>query len=371
MPTFTFKKPSLVLLSACAILILLAFSQQFSLEAAEPEQSTVLTVGTIERPPFAMKNQAGDWEGYSIDLFRAVAQEAGLTYEFQETSTFTEMIDGVKTKEFDLAVANISITPEREAFLDFSQPIYDSGFQIIVSSDTASPSILKAIWESNIVWLIGLAFIILMIVAHAMWYFERGMPKDKHDYFRDDYKGGIFDAFWWAFIIVTIGGFENERPENTMGRILAIFWIVASLFFVSTFTAQITTTLTVAQLESNIETVDDLRGRRVGSVPGTAFADYLETNRINYIPYDDFSKVLADLSAGNLEAAIGDAPVVQFYVAQDQTGSVLLTGDVFEADRFAFAISDKHPHYEEINLALINLQKDGTMEQIRSLYFGD
>ncbi len=341
------------------------------LEAAATEQSDKLIVGTIERPPFAMKGPSGEWEGYSVDLFRAVAEEAGLTYEFQEVTNFTEMIDGVKTKQFDLAVANISITPEREAFLDFSQPIYDSGFQIIVSSETASPSILRAIWESNIVWLIGLAFIILMIVAHLMWYFERGMPKDKHDYFRDDYQGGIFDAFWWAFIIVTIGGFENERPENTMGRILAIFWIVASLFFVSTFTAQITTTLTVAQLESNIESVDDLRGRRVGSVPGTAFADYLDDNRINYIAYDDFSKVLEDVSAGTLEAAIGDAPVVQFYVAQDQTGSVLLTGDVFEADRFAFAISDNHPNFEQINLSLINMSKNGTMEQIRTQYFGD
>ena len=170
---------------------------------------------------------------------------------------------------------------------------------------------------------------------------------------------------------MTIGGFENERPENTMGRILAIFWIVASLFFVSTFTAQITTTLTVAQLESNIESVDDLRGRRVGSVPGTAFADYLDDNRINYIAYDDFSKVLEDVSAGTLEAAIGDAPVVQFYVAQDQTGSVLLTGDVFEADRFAFAISDNHPNFEQINLSLINMSKNGTMEQIRTQYFGD
>ena len=353
------------------IVLMFAFSWSIWLEAAEMKQSDVLIVGTIERPPFAMKDESGNWEGYSIDLFRAVAEESGLTYELREVTQFSDMIDGVKSKEFDLAAANISITSEREAYLDFSQPIYDSGFQIIVSSNTTSPSILRAIWQTNIVWLVGLAFIILLIVAHLMWYFERGMPKDQHDYFRDDYRGGIFDAFWWAFIIVTIGGFENERPENTMGRILAIFWIVASLFFVSTFTAQITTTLTVAQLQSNIETVDDLRGRRVGSVPGTVFADYLDNNRINYIPYDDFSLVLADVSAGKLEAAIGDAPVVQYYVTQDKTGSVLLTGDVFEADRFAFAISDNHPNLEQINLALIDLMKDGTMEQIRTRYFGD
>lgn len=336
----------------------------------EQEQSVVLIVGTIERPPFATKGANGEWGGYSIELFREVAERSGIEYEFREAELFTDMINGVRDGNLDLAVANISITPEREAFLDFSQPIYDSGFQIIVSSETAAPSVWSIILESGILWFVGIAFLILLLVAHLMWYFERGMPKEKHDYFRDDYFGGIFDAFWWAFIIVTIGGFENERPENLMGRVLAIFWIISSLFFVSTFTDQITTALTISQLESTIETVDDLRGKRVGSVPGTAFADYLDNERIPYTTYPDFADVLTDLQRGNLDAAIGDAPVVQFFVANEGDDQVLLAGEVFEPDKFAFAVEDNHPQYEEINRALIEIQKDGTMTEIRSRYFG-
>ena len=331
---------------------------------------TSLQVAIIQRPPFVYKDANGSWAGYSIDLFEAVAESAAIEYQFEEVEVFTDMIDGVRAGQYDLAVANISITPERESFLDFSQPIYDSGFQIVASRQTAQPSIVSIIWNSGILWLIVVAFLILLIVAHLMWYFERGMPKEKHDYFRDDYVGGIFDAFWWAFIVVTIGGFENERPENTMGRILAIFWIVASLFFVSTLTAQITTSLTISQLSSTIETVDDLRGKRVGSVPGTAFGDYLESRGINYIPYTDFADVLTDLSNGELDAAIGDAPVVQFYAANDQYQTVVLVGELFEPDKFAFAVADNHESLEPINQALIELQKDGTVADIHSRYFG-
>lgn len=331
---------------------------------------TTLQVAIIQRPPFVYKEPNGSWAGYSIDLFEAVAESAGIAYQFEEVDVFTDMIDGVRAGQYDLAVANISITPERESFLDFSQPIYDSGFQIVASRQTAQPSIVSIIWNSGILWLIVVAFLILLIVAHLMWYFERGMPKEKHDYFRDDYVGGIFDAFWWAFIVVTIGGFENERPENTMGRILAIFWIVASLFFVSTLTAQITTSLTISQLSSTIETVDDLRGKRIGSVPGTAFGDYLESRGINYIPYTDFADVLTDLSNGDLDAAIGDAPVVQFYAANDQYQTVVLVGELFEPDKFAFAVADNHESLETINQALIELQKDGTVADIHSRYFG-
>ncbi|MEM7798558.1 MAG: transporter substrate-binding domain-containing protein, partial [Chloroflexota bacterium] len=355
------------------VALLLSVSSAFADEETatdEQEQSVFLIVGTIERPPFATKGANGEWSGYSIELFREVADRTDIEYEFQELDLFTEMIDGVVMGDLDMAVANISITPEREELLDFSQPIYDSGFQIVVSSATAAPSVWSIILESGILWFVGIAFMILLMVAHLMWFFERGMPKEKHDYFRDDYFGGIFDAFWWAFIIVTIGGFENERPENFMGRVLAIFWIIASLFFVSTFTAQITTALTISQLESTIETVDDLRGKRVGSVPGTAFADYLDNEGIAYATYPDFSDVLTDLQRGNLDAAIGDAPVVQFFVANEGEDQVLLAGDVFEPDKFAFAVEDNHPQYEEINRALIEIQKDGTMTEIRSRYFG-
>lgn len=352
-------------------LICLALSIGVNYAAARPAAADPLIVGTIERPPFAMKDANGEWIGYSIELFQAVADHAGLDYTFREVTVFGDMIDGVSNGTFDMAAANISITPEREALFDYSQPIYDSGFQIIVSTENTSVSILRIILESNIVWLVGIAFLILLIVAHLMWFFERGMPKDKHDYFRDDYKGGIFDAFWWAFIVVTMGGFENERPENTIGRILAIFWIICSLFFVSIFTAQITTALTVAQLQSNIQGVDDLRDKRVGSVPGTSFATYLEEREIDYIAYDDFSEVLADVSAGILDAAIGDAPVVQYYVAQDLNDKVALAGDIFEPDKFAFAIQDNHPLYETINQSLLILQKDGTMRQISNKYFGN
>ena len=82
------------------------------------------------------------------------------------------MIDGVKQGTFDAAVANISVTSERESFLDFSQPIYDSGLILAVNKNLSETSILKTIWESGIVKAIAWAFVVLIFVAHLMWAFE-------------------------------------------------------------------------------------------------------------------------------------------------------------------------------------------------------
>ena len=43
-----------------------------------------LVVGTMDMPPFLIKAGDGHWEGLSIDLWRAVARDLGVEYEFRE-----------------------------------------------------------------------------------------------------------------------------------------------------------------------------------------------------------------------------------------------------------------------------------------------
>ena len=54
----------------------------------------------------------------------------------------------------DLAIANISITSEREKIMDFSQPIYDSGLQILVPKGGGA-NFMKIIWDSGLIMVGG------------------------------------------------------------------------------------------------------------------------------------------------------------------------------------------------------------------------
>lgn len=346
------------------ILALLAFSGTEIYAQEAPYK-----VGVIERPPFAEKVEEGVWSGYSVELFEEIAKRKNLNFEFTEETVFADMLTNVSSNTTDIATANISITAEREQTLDFTVPIYNSGLQIFIPEGSSSASFLSILWSSGILQLVGLAFVILMIIAHLMWYFER--DTGGQDYFRDDYKGGIWDAFWWAFIIVTIGGFENERPERKIGRVLAVFWILASIFFISTFTARITTSLTVSQLQSGISSYEDLRGIKVGAPEGTTISAFLDREGIAYQEYDDFSQVLDAVESGELEAGVGDAPVVQFYAANEGNGVISLAGEVFAEDSLAFALPENSPIFETVNQGLLELIEDGSLESIRSKYFGD
>src|SRR5205823_12419792 len=83
--------------------------------------------------PFSF-NDGGQTKGFSIDLWEAVAKEANLQFEMRNVESVPQMLETLKTKEADVAIAAISITAERHAMMDFSQPYLDSGLQILVSS---------------------------------------------------------------------------------------------------------------------------------------------------------------------------------------------------------------------------------------------
>ena len=193
-----------------------------------------LLIGTIERPPFATLGDDEQWSGFSIELIEEISRRIDVGIEYQTETVFAEMLDNVANNVTHMAAANISVTASREQIMDFSQPIYTSGLQILTPAETGGIPFLQIIWESGVLLFLGVALLVLLIVAHLMWFFERGEDA-KHDYFRDEYWGGIWDAFWWAFIICTMGGFEKERPEHIIGRVIAVFWVLASLFFISTF----------------------------------------------------------------------------------------------------------------------------------------
>ena len=328
----------------------------------------VIDIATIERPPFSMK-QNNEWTGFSIDLINAIATSQGLTVKFHEKTVFADMLAVVSQKDVDMAAANISITAERETTMDFSQPIYSSGLQIITHKNQNSFSLLAVIWESGILLFLGGALVILLIVAHLMWFFERGEDA-KHDYFRDEYFGGIWDAFWWAFVICTMGGFEKERPEHLIGRVIAVFWILASLFFISTLTAKITSALTVSQLNSGISSYQDLYGRKVGAPKGTTISQFLEKENIPYIEYDDFNQTLADLKTQKLDAVVGDAAVSQFYVQNQANSTLVISGEVFAKDNIALAFAEESPYFERVNGELIKMQEDGRFQRLQTEYFG-
>lgn len=323
-----------------------------------------LHMATVTRPPFSMVEEGAD-TGFSVELWRALVADMGRESSIQRAEQFGDMLDMVARGGADAAIANISITAAREADFDFSQPIFESGLQIMVHGDASSPSIWSALFSKDILLAIALSFGVLFAGGMLMWRFERG-----HDgYFDQPAKAAAFPAFWWALNLVVNGGFEERVPRSVFGRLFGVLLVVSSLFVVSLVVAKITATLTVAEIQSSVNSVNDLYGKKVGTTRGSTASSYLDGRGVNHRGYDDLAGLLAAFESGALAAVVFDAPILAYYV-NTSDGDAALAGPVFLRENYGIVLPSGSELAEPLNQSLLRLRENGTYEEIYRKWFG-
>ena len=92
-----------------------------------------------EYPPFEFVDEQGNIVGFDPELLVAIAEEAGIEYEFVNTrwdGIFVALASG----EFDAVMSAATITEERAKTVDFSDPYFDAGQMITVRADATDIS---------------------------------------------------------------------------------------------------------------------------------------------------------------------------------------------------------------------------------------
>lgn len=75
-------------------------------------------------PPQSFLNEeTNELEGFDIDVAAEIAERLGVDVEF-ETPDFAAVVSGGWSNRWDMSVGSVTITPEREEVLDFTQPYY-------------------------------------------------------------------------------------------------------------------------------------------------------------------------------------------------------------------------------------------------------
>jgi polar amino acid transport system substrate-binding protein len=342
-------------------------------QETQEEKPEKLRVVTKPFEPFVIP-KGNELEGFSIDLWKAIAKEMKREYEFSQVETITELLDLVKEKRVDIGIAGISMTAEREKNIDFSHSFFDdAGLQIMVrEKSNRSLGIISdmfpAIIDSQIPTYIGLLLLVLLIAAHIIWIMER----HNNPNFSKGYLTGIGDGFWWAAVTVTTVGYGDKTPKGLVGRVFGVFWIFMGFFIVASFTASVTTTLTLQKLEEQIQVPNDLRGKEVATVKGSTAESYLFEliGKKGITGFLHIEQAYQALENGEMDAIVYDAPVLRYYASHDGKGRVKLVGTLFNKESYAIALPTDSPLIEEINRILLELRETGTYDEIKKKWFG-
>lgn len=116
----------------------------------------VLRVGTTaDFAPFEFQDADGkDYQGFDMDLIRAIGKEMGYKVEIQNIN-FDGLIPAMESGNIDLIASGMTINDERKAKVLFSEPYYQSGLTIIVKKDNTSINTFKDLTGKKVAVQIG------------------------------------------------------------------------------------------------------------------------------------------------------------------------------------------------------------------------
>jgi polar amino acid transport system substrate-binding protein len=99
------------------------------------EEENKIIVGTsADYPPFEYV-EGGEIVGFDIELVTALLEELGYTVEVQDIN-FDSLVPSLEGGKIDVIAAAMTITPERDEKIDFTDSYYNSDQSILVQADS-------------------------------------------------------------------------------------------------------------------------------------------------------------------------------------------------------------------------------------------
>ncbi|MCW8108565.1 transporter substrate-binding domain-containing protein [Alteromonas ponticola] len=350
------------------VLICLSFGLNLFVYAqSESSSAPTLSIGTKIAPPFVMKGDNDQLTGISIDLWEQINEQLNLEYEFKEADLST-LLKGVNEQTFDMSIAAVTVTAEREKEVDFSHPYFTTGLAIAVKE--ADGRLMAAIsrffsWEFFVA--LGGLCLLLFVVGTLLWVFER---KHNVEQFGGGTSKGLGSSFWWAAVTMTTVGYGDKAPITLGGRVIGFIWMFAAIILISSFTAAIATSLTVSQLSESVTGLEDLPTAKVYTIENSASARFLDANNINYRKAENLDKALTALSEGKVDAVVYDKPILQYLVKNHFADDLYILPEIIERQDYAIALPENSPRREQINTALLRVIESDKWKSTINEYLG-
>jgi ABC-type amino acid transport substrate-binding protein len=342
--------------------------------AQEPPQKIRVVTRSLE--PFSFE-QNGQRVGFAIELWDAVARDLKLEYEVTTVNSAKEMVAAVQNKTADVAVGALSITSEREKTIDFSQPFYGSGLDILVKQKAGGfTDIIFTVFRNLFTWQLALgivaAIVIMFIISHLVWMYEHPVNEEM---WPRSYLTGMGESFWWTLSIFLVGGADNKGPVGMGGRIVATIWMLASVIAVSLLTASLSAVLTVNSLSPEISGPNDLPGKKVATIGGSTTESWLNKygaggTKIDVKTYPNIPACIDALKEGQVKAVVFDAPILKYYLTKPGMADYVLAGNLFDNNNYGFGLQQGSTLREPINQALLNLTENGVTKTLEEPWFG-
>ncbi|KAH6795994.1 hypothetical protein C2S51_036980 [Perilla frutescens var. frutescens] len=337
------------------------------LQIAVPYRVTYPDVVTKDKGPLGAK-------GYCIDVFEAAIEllQYAVPHQYimygdgKRNPSFGNLVNDVAQNKYDAAVGDVTITTNRTRIVDFTQPFMESGLVVIapVKEVKSKPwsFLMPFSWQ---MW--AVTGIFFLFVGTVVWILEHRTNIE----FRGPPSQQLATVFWFSFSTMFFA--HRENTVSTLGRLVLILWLFVVLIINSSYTASLTSILTVQQLTSRVQGIDSLISSSdpIGIQDGSFAFNYL-VNELNVAEsrirvmktHDDYINALqSGPNNGGVAAIVDELPYVELFLASTKC-QFSIVGREFTKSGWGFAFQRDSPLAVDLSTAILQLSENGELQRI-------
>jgi ABC-type amino acid transport substrate-binding protein len=332
-----------------------------------PPPSSEILVGVYQAPPWAMKDEKGEWHGLTVDLWKELARDIQQPYRLVEDQP-DAILDGVARGRFATSAGPFAATLDREREVDFSHGYAVSGVSIAVlrmRPEDRWLAVIESLSTPTALRLYTGVVILVFLAGAALWLLERR----RNPMFAGRPIQGIGSGFWWSGVTTVGVGYGDKVPITFWGRVVALFWMFCSLVLITALTAFVTAKLALAEV-GQVQGPASLHSAHVGTVEGSAATGLLQREGITARVYPDGSSGVAGLLSGQITALVYGSDVLRYYADREKSRRIQILPGTLEVLTFAFPLADDSPLRPRLNAALRRVLNETHWQDVKERYLG-
>ncbi|XP_065877224.1 glutamate receptor 2.9-like [Euphorbia lathyris] len=341
---------------------------------AMPSDAKPMIIGVPGRTSFekfvkVVNASEGRYDGFCIQLFYKVLEilDYNLSYKFVPyNGTYNDLVHNMYNKTYDAIVGDITILAERSERMEFTQPYAESGLSMIVpvkSEESAWMFMKPFTWE---MWVVTGS--ILIYTMCIVWFLEHQTNPE----FRGPLKNQIGTAVLFTFSSLFFA--HREKIYSNLTRFVLVVWLFVVLILNSSYTASLTSMLTIQRLQPNVTDIDWLKRNNlpVGCDGDSFVRNYLE-NVLGFKP-ENIRNVISEYDYTGLfqerriYAAFLELPYQKVFNSH-YCKQYIATAATYRFGGLGFVFQKGSPIAADFSKAILELSEDGKLKNLEEKWF--
>ena len=278
-----------------------------------------------------------------------------------------QLLQLVREKRVDIAVANLSITAPRFEVMDFTQPWFDAGLRIMIDEDrhAGMGNLMAGMRRSGHLRIYAWLAVIIVVGTIVLTLIDRKY----HPEFPGTWREGLAESFYHVMSVATSGSTTHRNLFGAAGRLLGAMWLAFGVAVVAYVTSSITSVMTASQMAHQISSFGDLHGKHVGVMAGSVGETFSRAAMLDLQAFDTMEQAVDALVQGRISAIVRDAPVLDGTTMHTRNCPSRSSGRC-TTSRSMVSRSPDSPLTRPVSEAILRLQEKGGLDTLRTRYFG-